>query len=139
MKIATTVCVLALLFGAGCGKHGDNRGAVSGQITLDGQPLQQGSILFVPVKGTKGVVTGGEIKDGQYHLSGNDGPAVGQNRVEIRAVRKTGRMVPKPMAPAGEMVEETGEAIPARFNSQSTIEAEIKPGDNTANFELTSK
>ena len=133
------VCAGAFLFAAGCGHSGPERGAVSGEVTLDGQPLEQGSILFAPVDGTKGVVTGGPITGGKYSLSGEDGPTVGTNRVEIRAVKKTGKMVPKPLAPPGEMTELIIEAIPPRFNSASTLKTEIKPGQNKADFKVESK
>ena len=87
----------------------------------------------------KGTVAGGEIVKGRYQLSGKAGPAVGWNRVEIRAMRKTGKMVPMPFPARGKMVEEQVEAIPPRFNSASTLKVEVKPGDNTADFAVESK
>lgn len=133
------VCAGLLVAAAGCGGGGPDRGAVRGEVKLDGQPLEQGSILFVPGENTKGVVTGGQIEKGRYRLSGDDGPAVGWNRVEIRAVKKTGKMVPKPLSPPGQMVEQEVEAIPARFNSASTLKVEIKAGENTYDFQVESK
>lgn len=131
--------LLLSLLTAGCGKGVAGRGAIQGDVKLDGKPLEQGSILFTPTEGTKGVVTGGEIKNGHFQLAGKDGPAAGWNRVEIRAVRKTGKMVQKPLAPQGEMVEEYAEAVAPKFNSSSTLKIEVKPGENKADFEVTSK
>jgi hypothetical protein len=128
-----------LMIVPGCGKKGTNQGAVSGAVKLDGQLLEQGSILFTPIEGTTGVVSGGPIEKGRYQLSGAACAAVGGNRVEIRAVRKTGKMVRTPFGPPGEMVEELANAIPPQFNSASTLKVDIKPGDNTANFEVTSR
>jgi hypothetical protein len=133
------VCLVLLLIATGCAKTDANRGTITGQVKLDGQPLEQGSILFTPAEGVKGVVTGGEIKDGKYQLTGKAGPSIGSNRVEIRAVRKSGKMVQKPMAPAGEMVEEMAEAVAPQFNSASTLKFDVKAGDNTADFEVKSK
>jgi hypothetical protein len=131
---------LAFLFlASGCGKDDTNRGAVSGQVTLDGKPLKQGSILFTPIEGTKGVVAGGQIQDGQYCLVGVTGPAIGTNRVEIQAMRKNGKMIPKALGAPGEMVEGFEQAVAARFNSDSTLKITITPGENTANFDVTSK
>lgn len=130
---------LLLLLATGCGKTDSNRGSISGEVKLDGKPLERGSILFTPIDGTKGSVAGGQIEGGQYRLSNDKGLAVGYNRVEIRAVRKTGKMVQKPLAPRGQMIEESIEAIPPRFNSASTLKTEIKPGQNTANFEVASE
>ena len=128
-----------LLAAVGCGKGTSNRSAVRGEVRLDGRLLERGSILFTPIDGTKGTVAGGQIEGGQYRLSNDKGPAVGRNRVDIHAVRKTGKMVPKPLGPQGQTVEESVEAIPPRFNSASTLQVNIKPGDNTANFAVESK
>ena len=136
----TVVCLAGLFLSIGCTKPtGPNQGNVSGTVKLDGKPVEQGNILFTPAEGVKGTVTGGEIKDGQYKLADKKAAALGQNRVEIRALRKSGKMVPKPMAPQGEMVEELVEAVAPRFNNDSKLKFEIKPGDNTANFDVESK
>jgi hypothetical protein len=137
---AIVVVLLAVLaLAVGCKKEDPNRGTVSGEVKLDGQPLGQGSLVFTPVDGTKGTVTGGEIKNGKYQLVGKAAPSVGWNSVEISAVRKTGKMVQKPMAPAGQMVEESAEAIAPQFNTATTLKVEVKSGENTANFDVTSK
>jgi hypothetical protein len=128
----------ALLLLAGCGKVG-NHAAISGTVTLDGKPLERGSILFEPIGDTRGVVTGGEIKDGRYNLPRSKGPAIGWNRVRIQAVRKTGRMMPNPMGPPGSMNEVYEGAIPARFDTESILKVEVHSGDNTANFAAESK
>jgi hypothetical protein len=128
-----------LLLVAGCRDGDANRGAVGGAVKLDGKPVEQGSILFTPIEGAKGAVTGGVIENGRYRLSEAIGPAIGWNRVEIRAMRKTGKNIPKPFAPPGQMAEEQVEAIPPQFNSESRLKVEIKPGDNTADFEVSSR
>jgi hypothetical protein len=47
----------------GCG----GKGTVTGKVNLDGKPLPAGRIAFVP---SKGVAASGEIKDGQYTVTG---------------------------------------------------------------------
>jgi len=138
-RVLGAACAGAMLLAAGCGRSSPDRGSVSGEVTLDGKPLEQGGILFVPIEGTKGTVAGGQIVDGKYALSGEDGPAVGTNRVEIRAQKKTGKMEQKPLAPPGVMVERMVEAVPPRFNSASTLKTEIEPGENQADFQVESK
>lgn len=135
----TGLALLFLTLVVGCSAEGTRRGEICGHVTLDGQPLKQGSILFTPIEGTHGAVTGGEIKDGQYRLTVAKGPAVGWNQVEIRAVRKTGRMIPKGLGGTGQMVEETVEAVAPRFNMQSTLKIDVKEGENKADFEVESK
>ena len=130
---------LLLTLLAGCGKGNANRGChqrpcdagwATDRARID--PVHDG-------KAAKGTEAGGTIEKGNYQLSSKTGPTVGWNRVEIRAVRKTGKKVPKPFPAHGEMIDEQVEAIPPRFNSHSTLKVEVKPGDNTANFELESK
>jgi hypothetical protein len=136
-RLLALFAVLFLLL-AGCDGGHAERGGIHGKVTLDGKPLAQGSILFTPIQGAHGVVTGGEIKDGRYELPAETGPAMGWNRVEIRAARNTGKMIPKPFAPPGQMIPEQVEAVAPQFNSASMLKVEIKPGENTANFEVTS-
>jgi hypothetical protein len=140
MRIGVWLIGLALLSTAlGCGKGTSNHGDVSGEVTLDGQPLAIGAIIFTPIEGAKGTVTGGDIKNGRYELTGPAGPAIGWNRVQIRGMKKTGKMVQKPYSPKGEMTEEMVSIVPLQYNSDSKLKFEIKPGKNTANFPIQSK
>jgi hypothetical protein len=129
---------MLLLLIAGCDGGGAGRGALSGTVKLDGKPLANGSILFTPIEGACGTATGGPIENGRYEFPAAAGPAIGWNRVEIRALRNTGKMIPKPFAPPGQMIPQQEEAIPPKFNSESILKVEIKAGDNTADFEVTS-
>jgi len=136
------VGMAVLLACAGCGKGGLDRHPIGGSVTLDGKALESGGILFSPIKQTKGPVTGGSIKDGRYEIPRDSGPVAGWYRVEIHATRKTGKMVPAPFLRKGEenkMVEEQEEAVAPQFNFQSTLEVEVKPGENTADFKVTSR
>src|SRR5262245_46131120 len=86
-------CLLILGAATGC-QNGPRRAAVSGMVLVDKQPLTEGAISFVPTDGTEGPETGGEIKDGRYSLSINQGAIVGKNKVVIRGFRNTGRKIP---------------------------------------------
>lgn len=131
------LAILAAL--SGCGRTDANRNAIGGTVTLDGKPIEQGSILFIPIDGAKGTATGGQIEMGRYQIASHDGAAVGRNRVEVRAVHKTGRMIARGLGATGKMIEEQSEGVATRFNSNSTLTIEIKPGDNISDFEVTSK
>ena len=113
-KCAALLLLLSAFCLSGCGDGGPPRGSVSGQVTLDGAPLAQGSILFVPIEGNQGIAAGGQIVDGKYSLAGDAGVSLGANRVEIRGLRKSGRKEQKPFAPQGEMVESTKKPSPIR-------------------------
>ena len=138
---ALIIGIAVLLAGTGCHRGGLERNAIGGAVTLDGKALPSGGILFSPIKGTEGPVTGGAIEDGRYEIPRDSGPVTGWYRVEIHATRKTGKMIPAPFMRPGEntTVEEQVEAVAPRFNFQSTLEVEVKPGANTADFSVSAR
>jgi hypothetical protein len=110
---------------------------VSGQVTLDGQPIPTGSIRLIPTEGTKGPVNGATIKDGAYEVVARDGVRPGTYRVEIRATRPTG--APKPDHARG--LEMFGDPIeqylPARYNEQSDMTLQVE-SEMTQDYDLES-
>jgi hypothetical protein len=120
---------------ASCGSS--NQVAVQGRVTLDGQPVGPGSIVFLPEGGGEGTKVAAAIEDGKYQIGKERGAKPGAYRVEITWSKKTGRQ--RPSADPGMMMDETEEAIPPQFNSQSTLRKELKPGDNVHDFELKSR
>ena len=134
---AASIAILA----NGCGgQPGIERPAVSGAVLLDGQPIESGTISFIPAPGTKGPTAGGIIRSGKYSIVEGDGAAVGTARVEISSSKMTGKMIEvgSPMPP-GTKIEETVEAVPAKYNKNSTLTVDIKAGLNTHDFDLKSK
>ena len=134
--------LLGLICGlAGCGgSSGPQRGAVSGTVLFDGERVDQGSILFLPTAGTKGPSSGSGITDGRFSIPQEKGPVVGLYRVEVHWPRKTGKKIAVGSpAPPGTMIDEVAEAIPLTFNTQSTLEQRVEPGENEIVIELTSK
>lgn len=124
---------------AGCADQGPKRIAVTGTVKLDGKPVERGSISFIPPTGSEIPSTSAEIKAGEYVLPAEAGPAIGKYRVEVRWSRPTGKKIPVGSpAPPGTMMDEVREAIPAKYNTQSTLEREISPGDETVDFDLES-
>ncbi len=121
-----------LLAVAGCG--GPDLAPVSGKITVGGQPVSRGSVTFMPDqdKGTSGKVAVGDIQaDGSYSLQtfdSDDGALVGHHRVIVggRGLEDAENMAPDP-------------SIPPRYANptQSGLTAEVKPGTNTIDFDLT--
>lgn len=134
LRKACVAVLLPILFTLGCSSgNGPDRAQVKGEVKVDGVPLEKGSIDFFPVDGTQGPSAGGVIENGKYDVARGKGPAVGRNRIEIHGVKKTGRKVPDHMAP-GTMRDETVEAVPADFNTNSTLVREIAPGSNVVDF-----
>jgi len=124
----------------GCGPSGGpRRASVEGTVTLDGEPIEHGSIAFYPDGDTEGMVAGGEIRDGRYSISADKGPVIGQNRIEIHASRKTGKKIPDPYGGPGQTIDESVEAVPECYNAKSTLRREVQPGSNVFDCELSSQ
>jgi len=132
--------VLAAVCCLGCGSPGRQSAEVSGRVTLDDAPVEEGEIIFAPVDLTAGSASGGPIRNGAYSIAAGKGPVPVVNRVIITWQRKTGRKIhPGPPVPPGETVDETAEAIPEKYNKKTTLEKEVKAGKNSFDFELQSK
>jgi hypothetical protein len=142
--LALTLCLLISVCGCGLG---GNRAAIEGAVTLDGQPVDNGSILFVPIEGTKSPTAGAVIAAGRYQIPRNKGPMAGVFRIEITAPRKTGKTIPArsiPLTPMdipveGGAIAEEVEAVPAHYNKKSTLRQELKTGANIVDFALNTK
>jgi prepilin-type N-terminal cleavage/methylation domain-containing protein len=90
------VIALSLMFLSACSSSGPERAEVHGRVTLDGEPVAEGAIQFLPTDGTVGPSTGGVIANGEYRLPAHQGPVVGKNRVELRAFRKSAEKMQDP-------------------------------------------
>lgn len=131
----TCLAALATLLVVAVGCNGrPTRGAVAGKVTLDGQAVDGGSILFVALDGRQKESGWAKILAGEYTIAAVAGPAVGSHRVEIRWPRKTGRK-----SPDDPNLDEWQEAIPNQYHRDSHLQAEIQPGKNRFDFALQSQ
>jgi hypothetical protein len=123
------LCLLFLLIAtlSGCGPTGPKKVEVSGTVTFDGEPVKKGDINFVPEDSSQGP-EGGTIVDGKYRMQAK----TGKNRVEIRAVRDSGKK--DPMGTGGNLMEDY---IPAKYSGQkSVLSADVGEGKTEHNFKL---
>ena len=127
--------LLASCIGCGSGLE-----AVEGDVTFDGQPVEQGTIVFEPVDGN-GTTAGGQISGGKYSLSDDKGVSPSKKTVRITAVRKTGRRIlAGPPEPPNKMVDEIELYIPRDYNTNSTLTCEVDAGEkNKHDFNLKSQ
>ncbi len=117
---------------AGCGE-GFKRAPVHGEVSVDGQPLVEGTIDFFPTEQNPGPNASAVIENGKYDIPKAIGPRVGVHRVEIHGSRKTGRMIGNFLSPTGKS-EEVVELLPADVNTESNLTREIVPGENVLDF-----
>lgn len=119
---------LLLLLAAGCGS---SRPIIEGLVTLDGVPIEKGTIMLMPANG-KGQNAGGGIVSGRYRFPASPGPM----QVQINANRKDGKM-PDPLNPgSGALIDRYVDFVPDRYNEKTELEVTIKPGLNKHDFEL---
>ena len=133
---AWTVCqVLASL---GCGPGNPlGRLPISGQVTLDGEPLNDGAIQFAPAENDR-PGSGAPILNGRFSIDELHGLPPGQYRVMIFSPDSA---QPDPMEPAGgaagDFIPPSTERIPVRYNIDTTLEIEvIEDGPNDFEFTL---
>jgi len=141
LKAFSSAAVLVLFFlCTGCG--GDPaRGSVTGKVTVDGEPLADGTILFQPTGDTRGPNAGATIQNGRYRIKRDRGATVGMNVVEITGTLKTGE--PKSLPSQGvrltpEMIYEATGVRPLEFESERPLEVKIAAGANKFDFPLRS-
>jgi hypothetical protein len=135
-RLFVTACgVMMLVVGslAGC-QRGPAVGTVEGEVTLDGQPLKEGRIALTPLDG-QSQTAGATITDGKFAL---EAPATSM-KVEINANRVIGKRRVYEDSPQSPVVDVVEELIPPRYNINSELTLEVKPGPQQAKFELKSK
>jgi hypothetical protein len=118
--------LLACSFILGCGSSGPPLGAVTGAVTLNGQPLENAQVTFKPETGRPSLGT--TDQQGKYSLrftQDEAGAMVGSHTVTIST--------------AIDLPDDTRapERVPAKYNTQSDLVREVKPGNNVFDFELT--
>src|SRR5438045_1376198 len=81
----------ALLAAAGCGS---GRVPLAGEVTYDGQSIDEGTITFVLASGDDAAgKPSARIEGGKYKFDKDTGPAPGKYKVEITWLRKSGTKV----------------------------------------------
>lgn len=133
--------ILFLLALAGCGRgyNGPERASVLGRVTMDGKAVESGIIEFVPAADTPGPTAGAKINNGVYEVAEKNGPVLGKYLVRIHSHGKTGRKISAgSLEPAGALIEEVGEMVPAQYNEKTTLEREVVSGENQFDFDLKS-
>ncbi|MEX0726282.1 MAG: carboxypeptidase-like regulatory domain-containing protein [Planctomycetaceae bacterium] len=126
----TVLCVVIYFLSASVMSSGPKHpplGDVSGVVTLDGAPLPNAEVVFRPIvgdqEGEQAASIGLTDAEGEYTLSyvkDVAGAAVGVHRVQIRARDENGR-----------------EKVPVQFNDETTLNFEVKDGNNQADFALS--
>ncbi len=133
--VSVSMCALlgvALVCVGGCGR-GDRPdvGLVAGTVTMNGEPLPNAEVLFAPADGRPSM--GFTDSSGRYeliHIRDTKGALLGMHQVRI-----TTRQEALPDDYSGPPIQEN---IPAKYNTETTLTADVKAGENTIDFDLQS-
>jgi len=133
---------------AGCGSSDHLPLAkVHGQVTVDGQPIKAGTIIFEVsgARSARGNIVDGAITEVTTYNPG-DGVPLGTARVAVHATEVASSVeTQSPQTPdvagkpdAGYMGAGAVSLIPSRYNNPATSEltVEITKGDNEVTFDL---
>ena len=129
MAFALSAAALNSFAGCSSGPAAPPLGAVEGKVTLDGSPAEGLAVVFMPETGRSS--TGVTDKEGKYVLEFDPqhrGATVGQHKIRITRDVEAGLAAGK-----GDVSQ-----LPPRYNTETTLEATIKSGENVKDFELTS-
>ncbi len=129
---------------SGC-RQGESfeRAAVVGTVELDGKPLSNGTVRFVPVDGTQGQKTSVPVLEGVFSAASQYGPAVGKHRIEIESTDYAGLALDDEEA-LQELAQNRTHRIgvvrvPQWYNQSSILKDEVHSGENVFKFELSSR
>ncbi|MCR9116702.1 MAG: DUF4198 domain-containing protein [bacterium] len=127
------VCVVEIV-SIGCSNDLPSLGTVRGQVTLNGKPYPNAQVQFTPVEGrpSLGVSDG----NGEYELvfiRTTKGAEIGKHKVSITTV------VEAPEDPQPDGGRGVKEPIPPKYNSRTTLTAEVTSGVNEIDFPLETK
>ncbi len=148
--LAVALVCLGAVLASGCGPRRPATAPVRGKVTCGGQPVTEGTVTFYPEQGRS--ATGRIQPDGSYTLTTfqqGDGALLGKHKVTIEAVRFTGG-APQPTSmeeeirmamqkqPAGYGPPQAEWLVPPRYAKRETSDLtfEVKPGPNTADFDV---
>jgi len=132
-RLWTVLWFVATTFAfAGCSNNGDDlpRQPVAGTVLVDGRRLSYGTIMFVPearpAKGSS-VAAGDIVVNGRFSIPRDKGPVPGMYKIAIATEKKRPARTDQEPTP-GKAEAAAENQIPARFNTQTVLEIEIKEG-----------
>jgi len=122
--VTVGVCLLPCF---GCGASVDSRlpsrDEVSGTVTLDGEMIDNGSITFFSEEdAARGIQASATIKEGKYEILVTPG---------LKKVRINQTVESRP-----NFFEDL---VPAKYNNETTLEADVSAENRQFDFELLSK
>lgn len=127
----STILIIALILQTGCSDQGSQ---VTGNVTLDGQPLSNAGVEFIPTSDSGRIATGRTEPDGKFQLTTSksvSGVFPGQYKVKITTQMTTGT--------SDADLKTTPERVPAKYNKKTELTRTVEDGLNQMDFDLLTK
>lgn len=128
------IIFVGVLSGCSGGAKGPPTVQIKGKVTLDGTPLEKGSIVFEPKDG-KGSSAGGTIQNGEYVADVQPGNKI----VRITSSKVVGKKKVYEGDPDSPEEDVVAELVPPMYNNQSTLEKDVGSAKDDVNFDLSTK
>lgn len=122
--------LLVIAIGSGCGQGKFSTVTLEGAVSIDGAPLDQGTISFTPKEADRGTGVVADIRAGKYRA---EGVPLGRVLVQFQAMKETGKTYKE----FGVDYPETISVIPAKYDKG--IEITVTEDSKTNDFEMSSK
>jgi len=132
-----SVAFASLVGAAGCGEGNPlGRRPIFGKVTYKTQPVDYGSIQFMPVDLQHGVNSGAMIGDGKYRLTEAQGLPPGDYKVMISAPDRSQETKVEELP--GDARSFAAERIPKKYNLNTTLQITVSKGRGSqeVNFDL---
>jgi hypothetical protein len=127
---AAAIFAVAVVLAA-CSSDKLQTAEVSGVVRLDGQPLAQALVQFVPEQGRLSMATTDDAGHYELAYSGTrTGALIGKHTVRISTWRAPDGDRKLPGAP---------ERVPTKYNTKTELTQEVKAGANVIDFDLDGK
>jgi len=140
-QITALFACAGLLLISGCFGGNSDLGNVTGTIKVNGEPISNAAVTFMPVEGRASIgLTDAEGRYKMVYTVGQDGARIGKHKVFI-----TTEVVKEPayghQSGAADPVRQKGrkELLPKNYSERNYTEltANVESGDNTIDFDLT--
>lgn len=106
---------------------------VTGTVMVDGEPANAGAVSFFAVDG-RAPTAGAPIVDGHYTAHVRPGLCY----VQVRVSRVVGekKLYDTPESPVRQI---RAEVLPAKYNDDTELQLDVKPGHNEQNYDFSTK
>jgi hypothetical protein len=129
-SIPLLLVLMGVASSAGCGSDQIQGCAVGGNVTLNGSPLPDGTIMFRPQHSAPGLHTvSAEIANGKFSVPASHAIMPGSYLVLVTADKPTGEKI-RSVDGGSDYIDVVDQYLPPKYNASTTLSAEIT-GDTT--------